>query len=218
MAAPDQVKRALAGERPAIEALVRELSPIVRARVATMLWRRGHGSRQELDDLTQEVLLQLFAGESRVLASWQPERGLGLTAFVGLVAKRLAATLLRRRHGPSVYDVVDPGTLDLLAPVDHLHPNPEGPVMARQLVQLLFDHLHAELSPKALEMFYRLYVWQEEPEHISKETGSTLDAIYQWRSRLRKEVAELERGVLSQRIPALGVVNHSNQGEPDAAS
>ncbi|HEY8945882.1 MAG TPA: sigma-70 family RNA polymerase sigma factor, partial [Polyangiaceae bacterium] len=213
MTAPDQVKRALAGERAAIEALVRELSPIVRARVATMLWRRGHASRQELDDLTQEVLLQLFAGQSRVLASWQPDRGLGLPAFVGLVAKRIASSLLRsRRHGPSAYDVADPGTLDLLAPVEHLHPNPEGPVMARELVQLLFDHLHAELSPKALEMFYRLYVWQEEPEHISKETGSTLDAIYQWRSRLRKEVAELERSLLSRRMPVLGLVNHSNQG------
>jgi hypothetical protein len=79
-----------------------------------------------------------------------------------------------------------------------MHPTPEEPVAAREFLGLLFECLHATLSPKGLEMFYRLYVWQEEPEHIARETGSTLEAIYQWRSRLKKEVAELETSLLRQ--------------------
>jgi len=72
MASLEDVKRALQGERVAIDELVRELSPVVQARVATALWRRGRASRQELEDMTQEVLMELFTGEGRVLARWEP--------------------------------------------------------------------------------------------------------------------------------------------------
>ena len=47
-------------------------------------------------------------------------------------------------------------------------------------------------------MFYRLYVWQEEPELVARETGSKLEAVYQWRSRLKKEVTELEAKLSSR--------------------
>jgi len=199
MASLEDVKRALRGERAAIEELVRELSPVVQARVATVLWRRGRASRQELEDLTQEVLMELFTGDDRVLARWEPERGLSLASFVGLVAQRLVFSVLRsRRRSPFTQEPTDPATIEASASSSRLHPTAEDPVAAREFLGLLFERLHAELSPKALEMFYRLYVWQEEPEHVARETGSKLDAIYQWRSRLKKEVAELETSLLRQ--------------------
>ena len=199
MASLEQVKRALGGERAAIEELVRELSPVVQARVATALWRRGRASRQELEDITQEVLMELFTGDARVLARWEPERGLSLASFVGLVAQRMVFSLLRsRRRSPFTQEPTDPRTIEASAGSSRMHPTPEDPFAAREFLGLLFERLHAELSAKGLEMFYRLYVWQEEPEHIARETGSTLEAIYQWRSRLKKEVAELETSLLRQ--------------------
>ena len=199
MASPEDVRRALRGERVAIEELVRELSPVVQARVATALWRRGRASRQELEDLTQEVLMELFTGDGRVLARWEPERGLSLASFVGLVAQRMVFSVLRsRRRSPFTQEPTDPGTMDATPSSSRMQPTPEDPFAAREFLELLFERLHAELSPKALEMFYRLYVWQEEPLQIARETGSKLDAIYQWRSRLKKEVSELETSLLRQ--------------------
>jgi len=198
----EQVKRALGGERAAIEALVRELSPVVQARVASALFRCGRASRQEIEDLTQEILMDLFTGESRVLASWEPERGLSLASFVGLVAQRQVFSLLRsRRRSPFSQEPTDPSVLDASVTAARTEPAPDEPVAARELLRLLFERLHAELSPKGLEMFYRLYVWQQEPELIAHETGSKLDAIYQWRSRLKKEVLELEASLLQTRGP-----------------
>jgi RNA polymerase sigma-70 factor (ECF subfamily) len=221
MASQDQVRRALGGERAAIEALVRELSPVVEARVATALWRRGQASRQELDDLTQEILMELFTGESRTLASWEPERGLPLPAFVGLVTQRRVSSLLRsRRRSPFTHEVLDPATLDRAAEADSARPNPEDPVAARELLRLLLEGLHAQLSAKGLEMFYRLYVWQQEPELVAQETGSKLDAVYQWRSRLKKEVVELEATLLHRQAPASTLVHHrpGPPRKPDATS
>jgi len=45
----------------------------------------GRDVRQEVADLIQEVFMALFADDARVLRSWQPERGLSLDNFVGLV-------------------------------------------------------------------------------------------------------------------------------------
>jgi RNA polymerase sigma factor (sigma-70 family) len=203
MASQDQVKRALGGERAAIEALVLELSPVVQARVAAALFRCGRTSRQEVEDLTQEVLMDLFTGDGRVLASWEPERGLSLSSFVGLVAQRQVFSLLRsRRRSPFTQEPTDPATIAASLAATDGHQAPEDPLAARELLRLLFDRLHAELSPKGLEMFYRLYVWQQEPEHIARETGSKLEAVYQWRSRLKKEVLELETSLLRQYGPS----------------
>lgn len=200
MSSLEQVRRALEGERAAIDALVRELSPVVQARVASALWRRGRASRQELEDITQEVLMEVFAGEARILASWDPERGLSLANFVGLVAKRAVSSRLRsRRRSPFTHEPTDPSDMDVAPDSARAAQAPEGSVAARELLGLVLDRLHAELSPKALEMFYRLYVWQEEPEVVARETGSKLEAIYQWRSRLKKEVSQVETKLSSQR-------------------
>src|SRR6185295_14407505 len=88
--------KALAGEELALNRLVAVLTPVVQARVArTLLARRGQPSggrnlRQEVEDLTQEIWVALFASDARVLRSWRAERGLSLENFVGLVSERHA--------------------------------------------------------------------------------------------------------------------------------
>ncbi len=221
MASQALVKRALAGDRAAIEALVVELSPVVQARVGAALFRCGRSSRQELEDLTQEILMDLFTGDGRVLASWEPERGLSLASFVGLVAQRQVYSRLRsRRQSPFTQEPTDPSALEASLSASAPAHTAEEPFAAREMLRLLFARLHAELSPKALEMFYRLYVWQQEPERIANETGTKLDAIYQWRSRLKKEVAELEASLSQTRGPThpLVLLRSPTPGGSDASS
>src|ERR1700742_4584307 len=94
-------RRALDGDQAALASLVAVLTPVIQARVArTLLARRsfqsgGRSVRQEVEDLTQEVWVALFAREARVLRSWDAERGLSLPNFVGLVAERQVISFLR---------------------------------------------------------------------------------------------------------------------------
>ena len=95
------VAHALSGDPAALTRLVALLTPVIQARVArTLLARRfrlaaGRDVRQEVEDLSQEVFLALFARGGRVLRAWEPERGLSLENFVGLVAERQVLSFLR---------------------------------------------------------------------------------------------------------------------------
>jgi DNA-directed RNA polymerase specialized sigma24 family protein len=97
----DLIRRALTGDPTALTELVAVLTPVIQARVArTLLARRhrlacGRDVRQEVEDLSQDVFLTLFSRDSRVLRDWQPERGLSLESFVGLVAERQVLSFLR---------------------------------------------------------------------------------------------------------------------------
>src|SRR4051812_48339802 len=94
-------RRALEGDPIALSSLVATLTPVVQARVArTLLARRsllagGRSVREEVEDLSQEIFLALFDRNARVLRSWEPERGLSLLNFVGLVAERQVLSFLR---------------------------------------------------------------------------------------------------------------------------
>ena len=51
--------------------------------------------RQEVEDMTQDVFAMLFAHDGKVLRSWDEERGMGIVGFVGLVAERHVASMMR---------------------------------------------------------------------------------------------------------------------------
>ena len=91
---------ALSGERSATESLVAKLAPVVQARVGLALSRRlkqarGRNLKQYVEDLVQEVFVALFEQDGRILRNWNPDRGLSLKSFVGLVAEREVGMLLR---------------------------------------------------------------------------------------------------------------------------
>src|SRR5688572_10447441 len=95
------VGEALGGDDVALGRLVARLTPVVQARVArTLLARRwgptgGRSLRHDVEDLSQDVFLSLFTGDARVLRRWQPDRGLSLAGYVGLVSERLVVSFLR---------------------------------------------------------------------------------------------------------------------------
>lgn len=193
-ATQEDVRVALAGNEPALTRLVRKLTPVIQSRVARgLLLRRmgtaaGRDVRQEVEDLTQEIFLVLFADDGKVLRTWQPERGLSLLNFVGLVAERQTASILRSgKRSPWKEDPTLPESFDPAAPES----NPEEITASREQFRLLLDRLMEELSPLGRHLFDLLFLRELPLEEVVRETGMTPDAVYAWRSRLRRLAGRL---------------------------
>ena len=181
-------------DEAALGDFVRRMTPIVQARVARKLLSfrdrsaAGRDVRQEVEDLTQEVFLALFANGARVLRSWQPERGLSLENFVGLVAERLAVSILRnQRRSPWSSDPTLDETLDAFGTA----PSAEREAVSRDTLARLLDRLTEELSPLGRQLFELLLVQEVPVAEATARTGLSSDAIYTWRSRLRRVARRL---------------------------
>lgn len=207
----DQVRRALAGEEPALTRLVRTLTPVIQSRVARgLLLRRtgkasGRNIRQEVEDLTQEIFLALFADGGKALRSWQPERGLSLLNFVGLVAERQTASILRSgKRSPWKEESPFPEDLNQAAP----ERGPEEITASREQLKLLLHRLTEELSPLGRHLFDLLFLRELPFEEVTRQTGMTPDAVYAWRSRLRRLagrlLGETSENRLDSRRPSRG--------------
>jgi RNA polymerase sigma-70 factor (ECF subfamily) len=147
-----------------------------------------------VEDLTQEVFLILFADQAKVLRSWDRKRGLSLLNFVGLVAERRALSLLRTgKHSPWTEDPTLSDELDRVSPA----PSPEGMVVSRDLLERLLRRLEETLSPLGRHLFELLYIKELSVDEVTSQTGMKRDAVYTWRSRLRRHAQRLmEQGAL----------------------
>lgn len=203
------VAQALAGHEPALRALVDGLTPVIQSRVAraVLAARPGLGGqpvRPQVEDLTQEVFLVLFADGGRVLRSWRPELGLSLQNFAGLVAQRRAVSWLR--GGKRSQWREDP-TLDAeAAPDPPAGEDVERAAVSREELRLLLGRLKEELSPLGWSLFEQLLVEERPVEEVERRTGMSRDALYAWRSRLRRLarrlLAEFRRPVRGGRVGA----------------
>jgi RNA polymerase sigma factor (sigma-70 family) len=190
----DEIRRALAGEEAALTRLVQKLTPVIQSRVARgLLLRRtgraaGRDVRQEVEDFSQEIFLALFADNGKALRSWQPERGLSLLNFVGLVAERQLISILRSgKRNPWKEESTLPEDLDRAAP----DRGPEEITASREQLRHLLRRLTEELSPLGRHLFDLLFLRELPPEEVMKQTGMSPDAVYAWRSRLRKLAGRL---------------------------
>lgn len=193
-ATEEDVQGALAGDEATITRLVRALTPVIQSRVARgLLLRRmgvaaGRDVRQEVEDLTQEIFLLLFADGGKVLRSWQPERGLSLLNFVGLVAERQTASILRSgKRSPWKEDPTLPEDFDATAPES----GPEEITASREQFRLLLDRLTEELTPLGRHLFDLLFLRELSLEEVTRKTNMSPDAVYAWRSRLRRLAGRL---------------------------
>lgn len=189
-----EIDRALAGEEPALTRLVQTLTPVIQSRVARGLLLRRTGSsagrniRQEVEDLTQEIFLVLFADGGKVLRSWRPERGLSFHNFAGLVAERQTASILRSgKRSPWKEDPTLPENLEQVSPAS----GPEEITASREQLKLLLHRLTEELSPLGRHLFDLLFLRELPFEEVTRQTGMSADAVYAWRSRLRRLACRL---------------------------
>src|SRR5436305_9246348 len=185
-----RLRQALAGESTALTRLVGVLTPVVQARVArTLLARRsrlagGRSVRQEVEDLSQDVFLALFSRDAHVLRDWQPERGLSLENFVGLVAERQVLSFLRSgRRNPWKEDPsFTEDEITAAAP----ERDPEEVTASREHLARLLDPLREELSPLRCRLFQLLFVQELSQAEVQAASGLSADAVYAWRSRWRR--------------------------------
>lgn len=200
-----QVQRALAGDQTALNRLVAGLTPVVQARVArTLLARRsrlgsGRDIRQEVEDLSQEVFLSLFSRSAHILRSWQAERGLSLENFVGLVAERQVVSFLRSgKRNPWKEEPSPAEDLETTAP----DCGPEEVAASREQLSLLLERLREKLSPLGHQLFVLLFVQELTVPETMAESGLSADAVYAWRSRLRRVAQQLLTELSGKPSPA----------------
>lgn len=187
-----EVHRGLDGDAVLLRRLVEELMPVVQSRAARALHRyrpRTRDVQQELSDLVQETFSSLFENDGYVLRRWDPERGLSLRNFVGLVSERTVGGILRSgKRTPWPDEPTDPVDLEHS---DFGTSDPSPRIESRAQLETLLDRLQQVLSPRALELFQRLYVLQEDVRTVAERTGMTEQAVYAAKARLERTARKL---------------------------
>jgi len=186
--------RALGGDSVAMRALIDAAAPVIHVRVVRALMKRhasarGRNVRQEMEDMVQEVFAALLADDGRTLRAWDPERGLSFLGFVGFIAEREVAMIMRTgKRSPWTEDpTMDDKLIDLGGASD----NVEERVATRELLTRIADRLREQLSPQGRQCFQMLYVEDRSVQSVSSETGMSIDALYAWRSRVGRLLRKL---------------------------
>ncbi|MEM9068746.1 MAG: sigma-70 family RNA polymerase sigma factor [Myxococcota bacterium] len=190
---------ALAGDRGAGKELVDRLAPVVQIRVARLLRRRGvprgRDARQEMQDLVQDVFARLFANNARALRGWDPTKGANLSTFVGIIADREVVSILRTAKRSPFTE--EPQERPVVESRVSLAPRPDEQAAARQSLDRLLDRLAAELSPLGYRVFELLWCEERSVEDVCAELELSRDAVYAWRSRIRKLARKLSTRVVA---------------------
>jgi RNA polymerase sigma-70 factor (ECF subfamily) len=190
------VCRALSGERAAVTILVAELMPVVQARVGRALLRRAksanrYAARSRVQDLTQDVFVELFRDDGRLLRMWDAARGLSLRSFVGLVAEQRVLGVLRsRKRSPWTED---PSEDEVLHGRPAHDAGPEVLLLSRESLTIVLDIVRAELTPLGMSMFEQLVVNQDDAAEVCGRTGMTPASVHAWHSRIRKLLRRIGR-------------------------
>lgn len=201
------VQRARSGDRSAERELIRTLTPIIRGAAGRTMRRfTGRLSAADVDDVTQTVLVGLFTSGDGALSRWDPERGLGLSGFVSLVATRETISIFRNRRRRAQAEV--PTQREALDETPDAGVEPEAAASARWTITALLERVRGRVSARGGQLFDLLFLEQRSPEEIAALTGIALPGIYTWSSRLsrlgREVAAELESDTpVVERRPAV---------------
>ena len=195
----DDIGPLLDGDRRAVSAFVRVMTPIVQARAAKAMRGfavEGSRARQELEDMVQDTFLALFANESKLLRGWDPDRGLSFQNFVGLIAYRLALSKLRTQKSNPFN--ADPTMNEELEHGQDPEPAFDTALAQRDLMVKVVARVRAKLSPLGLSLFTALILEEREIEDVMMEESMSRDALYAWRSRLLKAIKREYQSLLSE--------------------
>lgn len=152
--------------------------------------RQGRDPRQEVQDLVQEVLVSLFEHDARELRRWDPTRGRSLESFVRLVARRRVARVLGQRRGnPWTEGAVE---LEEGPDEDGLEERLEHRAELGEVLQAL----HAQMSPRDVELFELLFVQGLEPGEVAEQMQMSRGAVNAWSYRMRKQARAAARHVV----------------------
>lgn len=179
------MRASLAGERDASRRLLDQLTPVIRSRVLrTMKRLSGEASHSvfDCDDLMQEILLLLFAHDGRLIRAWNPDRGLSLENWVGLICERRVANFLRGARRRAVE-----GTRDLITLTPPHDIGAARAMEGRALLEAVVAHLEHVASERAQTLFVHLCVLEHPVRDVATSFQMTEAAVYAARARLEKE-------------------------------
>jgi RNA polymerase sigma-70 factor (ECF subfamily) len=155
--------------------------------------------RQEVEDMVQDVFLALFRDECKILRSWNPAKGLSFKNFVGMVAERQVASALRSgKRSPWKEDPLPHSELDRPSP----EKSSESRTASRDTLRHILRRMQAQLSPLGWRLFQMLFVDELTVAEIRHATDMSPDAIYAWRSRLRRQANEVRQEIETEIEPS----------------
>lgn len=190
----DVVDRACAKDAAAVAALIEALRPVVRSRVARALARyRRRAFAHDIDDLSQETFAALFVDDCRALRAWDPGRGLVFLRFVGFLAERVAGMMLRARKRDPRAEV--PTEADAIARL-YDTPGTVAHLEARDELRHLLVQARRRLSATGWNYLQWLILENCPVGVIAQHTGASPDAIYTWRTRIKRVLVEIRRDLI----------------------
>ncbi len=196
------VDEALTGSKKAQRALIAIVLPVIERRVGVTLarFRRNVGLRdirQEKADFTQEVLIKLFDRDGSALRKWDVER-LPLEGFVGVIADHEVVSILRSRpRNPWTEEPTEQETLDFHD--DGGARSPEIEAASREELRGVLEVIESKLSQLGYYLFCLIYLDERSVEEVCMVTGMTTEAVYQWRSRLARDVRKYAVSFMSEK-------------------
>ena len=178
------LNEALGGDPHAVRALIRYLEPKLLLRANALLRHRGPGgSRREAMDLVQAAWRDLIADGWQALRRWDPERGVGLLGYVGVVATHRMISELRRAGRARAENPVAGDELDDFASLcDDL----EDKVANREYIELVVHELRSELTRQGDQAFEVLYLEGLSIDEAIAKTGLSRDSLYSYRRRIKR--------------------------------
>jgi RNA polymerase sigma factor (sigma-70 family) len=187
----DFVQRCIAGDPATRDEFVVEYSGLIRFAIAAVLRHRGITLlREEIDDLTHNVIVSLFDRDCRKLKMYEGRNQASFATFVRVCATRLTLDHLRyRQRRPALVSGEQSGddARDLLADAPDPHLGPEEHAAVSEDVATL-KRLVAEL-PAREQLLVRLhFVDGLEIPDVARVLGITENATHVLKSRVRAKL------------------------------
>jgi RNA polymerase sigma factor (sigma-70 family) len=178
------VQAALGGNQRALRGLVAAITPSIQGTVA----RVCRSTRNEVDDLVQEVLILLLEDDGRRMRRWEPERG---EAYLRTIAWNCAVSRLRNRSKyPPPREILAPEQLDRL-PGDG--DDQETELVRSRYRSAILVGLEVELSERELEVFELLMEGLSAREICEKTGTGTENAVHLVRQRIVVKARAISR-------------------------
>jgi RNA polymerase sigma factor (sigma-70 family) len=187
----DFIQRCIAGEPGTRDEFVTEYSGLIRFAIAAVLRHRGiQLLREEIDDLTHNVIVSLFDRDCRKLKMYEGRNQASFATFVRVCATRLTLDHLRyrqRRPAIAVDHQSGEDARDLLAEAPDPNHGPEARTALTEDVATL-KRLVA-LLPAREQLLVRLhFVDGLDIPDVAKVLGITENATHVLKSRVRAKL------------------------------
>lgn len=187
----DFIQRCIAGDPATRNEFVVEYSGLIRFAIAAVLRHRGITLlREEIDDLTHNVIVSLFDRDCRKLKMYEGRNQASFATFVRVCATRLTLDHLRyRQRRPTTISGEQTGddARDLLAEAPDPHLGPEEHAAVTEDVAIL-ARLVAEL-PAREQLLVRLhFVDGLDIPDVARVLGISENATHVIKSRVRAKL------------------------------